>query len=235
MRLALAPLSRLASRGARRAGKCPLAGARPVPLAPGVARRSPGSGRGSRPGSAAATGHNLPHAARVGRPGPRRSTGGSRDGDEDGRASDRTGNGAGGTAVGLRTSLTSQVEVTRYPISRARAQDASGMVRRTELRRASLDGETPEDRSLTVTTAVVAKGDDVEGVAAMARRHGLHPGLDAGRHRGGGAGVSRGSSPLRLPPTSTESSERLIAITSTLPTELIPGMCRYWARRKKNS
>ena len=40
------------------------------------------------------------------------------------------------------------------------------MVRRTALRQASPDGGAPDERSLTVTTAVVPKGDDVEGVAA---------------------------------------------------------------------
>jgi hypothetical protein len=169
IRLALAPLSRLASRGARRAGKWPLAGARPagVPLAPGVARRSLGSACGSRRGSNGASADSSGHAAAVGTWGPRRSTGGPRDGDETGRASGRTGNGAGGTAGGLRASLTSLVEVTRYPIWGARAQGGSGMVRRTEPRRVSLCGETPEERSLTVTTTVLAKCDDVEGVAAI--------------------------------------------------------------------
>jgi Recombinase len=40
------------------------------------------------------------------------------------------------------------------------------MVRRTAPRRASPDEESSDGRSLTVTTAVVVKGDEVEGVAA---------------------------------------------------------------------
>ena len=40
------------------------------------------------------------------------------------------------------------------------------MVRRTEPRRVSPSSETPAERSLTVRTTVLAKCDDVEGVAA---------------------------------------------------------------------
>jgi Carbon-nitrogen hydrolase len=53
-----------------------------------------------------------------------------------------------------------------YPMRQAPAQDGCGEGGRTEPRRASRDEETPDERSLTVTTAAVAKGDDVEGVAA---------------------------------------------------------------------
>ena len=168
IRLALAPLSRLASRGARRAGKWPLGVGRPAGTrpAPGPGTRSPGSACGSRRGSGGANGDSLPHAAAADTRLPRRSTGGPRDGDEAGRASGRTGNGAGGTAGGLRASLTSLVEVTRYPIWGARAQGGSGLVRRSEPRRISLCGKSPEERSLTVTTTVLAKCDAVEGVAA---------------------------------------------------------------------
>ena len=60
-------------------------------------------------------------------------------------------------------------KATPYPMRRAPAQDGCGEVGGTEPSWASREGEPPDERSLTVTTAVVVKGDDVEGVAAMTR------------------------------------------------------------------
>ena len=168
MGIARAPRSRLASRGAPRAGSSPPGVGRPAWArpAPGLAARSPGNACGSPPGSGAATSDSSPHGAAADTRVPRRSTGVPRGGDGAGRASGRTDSVGVGNAVGLRASITSQVEAIRYPICGAHAQNGSGIVRRTALRQASPDGGAPDERSLTVTTAVVAKGDDVEGVAA---------------------------------------------------------------------
>jgi len=168
MRVALAPQSRLASRGAPRAGSSRPGAGRSAGAwsGPGPAARSPGSGTGSPGGSGVARPDSSPHGAAADTRAPRRSTDAPRGGDGVERGSGRTDSGDGGNAGGLRASITSQVEVTQYPICGARAQDGSGMVRRTAPRQASPDGGTPDERSLTVTTAVAAKGDDVESGAA---------------------------------------------------------------------
>ena len=65
-------------------------------------------------------------------------------------------------------------KATPYPICRACAQDEYGEVGWVELRRASSDRDIPDGEPLTVTTAVVTKGDDVDGVAATALRSSAH-------------------------------------------------------------
>ena len=179
MGIALAPRSRLASRGGRHAGRWPPGAGRPAWARPGsgLAGRSPGSARRSRRGSGAANSDSSRHGAAADTRAPRRSTGAPRGRGGSGRGSGRTDNGDGGNAEGLRASITSAVEAIRYPICGAPAQDGSGMVRHTEPRRAFPGEETPNEGSLTVTTAVVAKGDDVEGVAATDRSHFLFPAL----------------------------------------------------------
>jgi hypothetical protein len=64
-------------------------------------------------------------------------------------------------------------KATPYPMRMAPVQDRCGEVGWTEPTRASRDGETPgeipDEGSLTVTTAVMAKGDEVDGGATTSR------------------------------------------------------------------
>ena len=174
------PRSRLASRGGHRAGRWPLGAGRPAWArpAPGPGARSPGSASGSPRGSGAARPDSSGHAAAVDTRPPHRSTGVPRGADGDGRASGRTDSVGVGDAVRLRASITSQVEATRYSIWGAGAQDGSGVVSRTAPRQASSTEEPPDAEPLTVTTAVVVKGDDVDGGAARLapRRQGRRSG-----------------------------------------------------------
>ena len=130
------------------------------------AGRNPDSATGSPRGSGVARPDSPGHAAGAGRRAPRRSTGAIPAWDGDGRASGKRDNVGVADAVRFRASIASRVEVTRYPMCRRCAQDESGLVRRTAPRQASPTGEPSDAESLTVTTAVVVKGDDVEGGAA---------------------------------------------------------------------
>jgi len=162
----LAPESRLATRGGARptqAGRARARGwTRRAPPS-GPAGRNPDNATASPHGSAVARPDSSGHAAGAGRPRPRRSTAVGQAEDGDGRGSDRTDN-AGAAELGA--SITSQRKATPYPMRTASAQDGCEEVSWTEPRQASAEGELPDERSLTVTTPVMLRCDDIESVAA---------------------------------------------------------------------
>ena len=176
--MALAPISRLASQDAHRAGRWPLGAARSVaaPPAPGAAARSPGSGSGSRPGSGAATGHSFPHDARVGRPGPRRSAAGAPPGDRGGRDTGNTDSGGGalGASVTSREetdTVPHQAALRRHPAHGARevAEDSGWLLFEREGRDEDLKGtvRTGSHRALVMNIVDVVKNGHVGGVAPI--------------------------------------------------------------------
>jgi hypothetical protein len=114
----------------------------------------------------------------------------ARGGGGDGRGSGRRGT-AGAAELGA--SLTSQVEGDTVPDAPGSRSAGCGEVGWTKPTRASAEGDPPDEKSLTVTTAVVVKGDDVYGVAATA---GMNRRLTASTAGGSSVPRTRGDEPV---------------------------------------